>query len=65
MHITCINRRRCRLPMREDITQGFWNVYKEEAWSQLLAVPFETSGVQMEEVVLDATMSVKKVNVVN
>lgn len=51
--------------MREDITQGFWNVYKEEAWSQLLAVPFETSGVQMEEVVLDATMSVKKVNVVN
>lgn len=65
MRITCINRRRCRLPMREDITQGFWNVYEEEAWSQLLAVPLETSGVQMEEVILDATMSVKKVNVVN
>lgn len=32
IRITCINRKRCRRPMREDIIRGFWNVYEEEAW---------------------------------
>ena len=61
IHITCINRKRCRLPMREDIIRGFWNVYEEEAWNQLQAVLLETSCVQMEKMVLDTTMSVEKV----
>lgn len=47
--------------MREDIIRGFWNVYEEEAWNQLQAVLLETSCVQMEEIVLDTTMSVEKV----
>ena len=38
LHEHHLQRKKCPLPMRQDICEAFWTVYKEETWNNLIHI---------------------------
>jgi len=62
LHQHHISRKKCRLRMREDIKQAFWNVYEQEAWNRMNELII--GNEQITTFVDEALRSVDKTNIV-
>ena len=65
LHEYHVQQKRCRLAMREDIMDAFWNVYEQQALkglNELIHInhSFDLTSEQMHAFVMDAILSVDK-----
>ena len=61
LHEHHVQRKKCRLLMRQDIIDAFWSVYEEEAWLRVTEMLEESNN---ETILHDAILTVDKNNII-